>query len=307
MKRTTIFFALAATLLPSCIKDEAPDARMTVTTDKTEYTAGEAVTFRFEGTPDNIVFWSGEPGHEYANKSNYTRVGTFLLDFTSASRYPTSAEACEMRLMVSLDFDGVYDIATIGNEENNWIDITDDCTWGPNGGSSLGEFLSSGELNINELLASHGIELGQDDTIWFAFRYFDDRSSKTQWVIRNTNLDLLSPFGTESDVATITSFGWTSVPEMSNTVTSSQLLIRGNTEVQTIWVVSAGFSAGDVDADTGTPLKSISTQMSEYTYTYDTPGTYTATFETSSVWYTGGNSSVTSVQVNVLTASTDGE
>ena len=56
-------------LLAGCDKDlkiTAPEFE--VTTDAPAYKAGEEVTFVFTGQADNISFYSGEPGADYANR-----------------------------------------------------------------------------------------------------------------------------------------------------------------------------------------------------------------------------------------------
>ena len=111
MKKITAIFAVSALAAVSCAKYEAPDPSITVTTDKTEYRAGEPVTFTFEGDPDNIVFYSGEYGHNYEDRHNYGRVGTLYFDFTSYSRYGTYIPGLEA--LVSTDFNGVYDLENV--------------------------------------------------------------------------------------------------------------------------------------------------------------------------------------------------
>lgn len=63
-----LFFLIL--LLAGCDKDlkiTAPEFE--VTTDAPTYKAGEEITFIFTGQADNISFYSGEPGSDYAHKN----------------------------------------------------------------------------------------------------------------------------------------------------------------------------------------------------------------------------------------------
>lgn len=298
-----VYLALFILSLASCIKDAAPSPSLKVTVDKTEYKAGDTVTFRFEGTPDNIVFYSGEPGHEYAQRHNYTRTGSLFFEFTSCCRYGQPSTEPNFSVLVSADFDGVYDLQHVSGA--NWIEL-DGITLSQyvSGGSAI--FTPSGEADINAALEAKGIVPDAEDGIYFAFRYHDGRplNEPNQWLIRSTTLEIQSQIdGTRSPLAYYSEFGWKEVPEDPETnvnVTSNQILMRGDGADEELWVISAPFSAGSTDADKGVPVKSIATALEEYTYVYDEPGTYTAVFESSSVWYTGGGSALTQVTVNVV-------
>lgn len=63
MKNKLIIMASVALAFMGCTH-EAPDANLVVTLDKAEYKVGEPVTFHINGDADNIVFYSGEIGHE---------------------------------------------------------------------------------------------------------------------------------------------------------------------------------------------------------------------------------------------------
>ena len=304
MKYNTIILLASVLLLASCQKDYAPSAELKVTTDKTEYRVGEPVTFRFSGDPDNIVFYSGEYGHNYADKDNYSRVGTLLFDFTSWVRWGAPEIMQNIEVLVSTDFDGVYELENV--EGADWLELD-------------GAVLSSGEdrtpsgiQNINDILADNGITVSPDDDIYIAFHYFDYqdevRTGQDQWILRSVNLDLVAPDGEKTNIATMANIGWTRIPDDGSVVNVSSSQVLFNDEDETIpsrsnsWIISPAFSIGGIPADTGVAIKGIDTDMSEYTYTYNEPGTYTAVFATSSIWYTGGSSSTAEVTVTVLPA-----
>ena len=298
MKYNTIILLASALVLASCQKDQAPSPKLEVTTDKTEYKAGEPVTFRFSGDPDNIVFYSGEYGHCYADKDNYSRMGTLYFDFTSFVR--SGKIASNMDVLVSTDFNGVYDLENVGAA--TWHELEDMAL------SSGTDYFPSGEQNINEFLIQKNGSLDPSDNIYLAFHYFDyqdeTRDVQNEWIIRSINIDVVAPNGEKTDLATMSDVGWNKIPANIDATTARVLFKDLDKTVPSKsddWVITPAYSIS-VPADTGVAIKGIDTDMSEYTYTYTEPGTYTAVFATSSIWYTGGSSSTTEVTVTVLPA-----
>lgn len=61
---------MCAIAVVSCHKDIAPVADYNVTLSKDNtYVEGDPITFKFSGSVDNILFYSGETGHEYSKKA----------------------------------------------------------------------------------------------------------------------------------------------------------------------------------------------------------------------------------------------
>lgn len=298
-----ILFALAIIAAMSCTRDNAPSAVLTVSTEKTEYKAGEPVTFKFSGKPDNIVFYSGEYGHNFDDRHTYGRTGTMFFNFKSYVRNAVIAR--NIKVLMSTDFNGKYDLENI--EAATWIDMSDEFTFSDQNGNK--DNTESGELNINGFMADKG-GLDADSRIYFAFHYFDyqddERAAQNEWIIRASNLRLESPDGTNSDVAELKTFGWTGVTSVEGgkvDVTASRILFKDLDKTRPSesndWTVSKAYSLGGIPADTGVAIKSISTDLDEYTYIYEKPGTYKAVFESSSYWYTGGSSSVYELEIVV--------
>lgn len=301
MKKITAIFAVSALAAVSCAKYEAPDPSITVTTDKTEYRAGEPVTFTFEGDPDNIVFYSGEYGHNYADKNNYTRAGILYFEFTHFMRNNTYSPSIEV--LVSTDYNGGKDLESINAATWHKLeDIDYEAAFGHDN-------TSSGLQNINEFLTEKTGSVDPKDNINIAFHYFDyqdeTRAGQFQWIVRTASVDVESPSGEMSHVADFSTLSnWTKVPDAVDTNQGRILFSDLENAVPSqsdSWVISPAFSI-NVPADTGVPVKGIDTDISSYTYTYTEPGTYTAVFETSSIWYTGGSTSTASVTVTVLPA-----
>ena len=291
MKKTMMISGLAALGLLSCIKDEAPDAYLGVTLQQGQYRAGEPVTFKFEGDPDNIVFWSGENGHRYEYRERTQADCDIFLDFTSYVRNGDAGK--NLKICISTDFSGVYDEANV--KAATWTDISDRFRFSPGTDN-----YPSGELQLDEYLqtASAG------GNFFIAFRY---TGGSNQWIVRSTDVDRQTPENVRSSMADMSSIGWQFVdcgnPDASWNFDGSRLYFDWNTGAGTDnddWAISGPLNASSVDPDTGTALKSLSTTMDEFTYTYNEPGIYKAVFATSSVWYSDSKYSLTEVEVKVV-------
>ena len=72
MKRINLLFILLAVFC-SCEHDIATKVDFNVTLDESNvYKVGEPIRFNFTGDVDNILFYSGEAGHEYRNRDTGT-------------------------------------------------------------------------------------------------------------------------------------------------------------------------------------------------------------------------------------------
>lgn len=121
MKNIIRYCGLLLVGLVSCMEDEAPSVELNVALDKQVYQVGEPVTFKLNGNPDNIVFYSGEVGHNYAYKERYHADGDLLVKFNSWVRYGDIYH--NLKFLVSSDFSGIYDKENV--EAATWIDLSD--------------------------------------------------------------------------------------------------------------------------------------------------------------------------------------
>ena len=118
------------------------------------------------------------------------------------------------------------------------------------------------------------------------------------------NIRKVSPEGQVTSLADIKTAGWQNVAvsgDMKWTLPGTQLLAAGNvsTNDKDAWVVSKGFNLRAAEPSTGIVLKNIATDLSEYSYVYEKPGTYEAVFAATSEWYNSSSSSITSVKVTI--------
>lgn len=293
MKNIIRYCGLLLVGLAACMEDEAPSVKLNVALDKQVYQVGEPVTFKLNGNPDNIVFYSGEVGHNYAYKERYHADGDLLVKFNSWVRYGDIYH--NLKFLISSDFSGIYDKENV--EAATWIDLSDKFRF------SVGDDQTpSGEVNLKECVGA-----AEDARLFVAFRYEDEEKARqNNWIIRSIALDCVSAEGVRSSLATMPTMGWKVVDFENPAVTwnvssTSQILIDGGTNQpkNVDWVISQAFDVRKTTPDTGVALKNISTTMDEYQYVYTKPGTYEVVFETTSDWYNGSDHGLTRVTVEV--------
>ncbi|WP_289771554.1 DUF5017 domain-containing protein [Bacteroides acidifaciens] len=293
MKNIIRYCGLLLVGLVSCVEDEAPSVELKVALDKQVYQVGEPVTFKLNGNPDNIVFYSGEVGHNYAYKERYHADGDLLVNFNSWVRYGDIYH--NLKFLVSSDFSGVYDKENV--EAATWIDLSDKFRF------SVGDDQTpSGEVNLKEYVGA-----AEDAKLFVAFRYEDEeKAQQNNWIIRSITLDCVSAEGVRSNLATMPTMGWKVVDFENtavtwNTSSTSQIQINGgNNQPKNVdWIISQAFDARKTTPDTGVALKNISTTMDEYKYIYTKPGIYEVVFETTSDWYNGSDHGLTRLTVEV--------
>lgn len=278
----------------SACTNEAPDAALNVHIDGTQCKAGVPVNFKIDGKADNIVFYSGEPGHEYSLRDRLFADNDLMVDFVSFTDQSTDVHK-NFQILVSSDFNGIYDAENVAAA--TWTDVTDKFTL-PDVRSKN---TPSGEVNLKEYAGTEN-----DDLIYIAFRYYDKDgvAVKNRWVVRSINIVKVSPEGGRFLLADIKTAGWKNVAMSGTakwTLPGSQLLAAGNTSTsdKDMWAVSAGFNIHTSEPSTGVILKNIATDLDTYQYTYTEPGTYEAVFASSSVWYNSESTSIAKVTVTV--------
>lgn len=293
MKNIIKYCSLLLVGMVSCMEDEAPSVKLNVALDKQVYQVGEPVTFKLNGNPDNIVFYSGEIGHNYAYKERYHADGDLLVNFNSWVRFGDIYH--NLKFLVSSDFNGIYDKENVENA--TWIDLSDKFRF------SVGDDQTpSGEVNLKEYVGA-----AEDAKLFVAFRYEDEeKPQQNNWIVRSITLDCVSTEGIRSNLATMPTMGWKVVDFENtavtwNTSSTSQIQINGGTNQpkNVDWIISQAFDVRKTTPDTGVALKNISTTMDEYKYVYTKPGIYEVVFETTSDWYNGKDHALTKLTVEV--------
>lgn len=276
MKKIIAIVILSATLV-SCSKryELAPVGDFSVTLEKSTYKVGEPIRFVFNGEPDNIVFWSGEPGRKYEFRERTVVQGNTLgLNFKSFAQYgPSPVDQSTLKLLISTDFNGKYDSTNV--LAATWEDITGKAIL-----SSGQDQTSSGNIDLSEFAA-------RNKNMALAFRYktavIKPESAQNRWVIRSFDLKSVNEQKEETAIATMATAGWSSFnfsgPTTKWSVTSVQLLTVTNPlALDDDWVITKQFNPNKTNPDKGETIKNISQNLYEYRRAYTKPGVYKVTF-----------------------------
>ncbi|MCH5719493.1 DUF5017 domain-containing protein [Niabella hibiscisoli] len=251
-----------------------------VALEKSTYKVGEPILFTFNGKPDNVVFWSGEPGRKYEFRERTVVQGnSILLNFKSYAQYgPSPVDQSTLKLLVSTDFNGKYDSANV--LAATWEDITSKAIL-----SSGQDQTSSGNIDLNEFAA-------RNKNMALAFRYktavVKPESAQNRWVIRSFDLKSVNEQKEETVLASMATAGWSSFnfsgPTTKWSVTSVQLLsVTNPLALDDDWVVTKQFNPNKTNPDKGETIKNISQNLYEYRRVYTKPGVYKVAFVATNV------------------------
>ncbi len=294
MKRNYLTILAVLTLLVSCKKDmvvEEPEFDVSISS--ATFKVGEPVVFAIKGAPDVITFYSGEKGSDYEFK-NAERIyeATTSLSFHSA-KYAGNNDNL-VALKYSTNFNGVYEPDAI--RQATWVDITDRFHIPPiNGTAPVME--PSQEVDISDIFPDPEtpVYIG-----WFFTTA--ENSSRTRFQIVNFEVKgVVQEDTTLSGVKySLASAGFQMVKgegfqiqdhaTTTPRVTATAIIWDGvfaNTSFKEGWAISNEIYPAtkiNLGRDYGVGIKSVlDPPLLEHNVTYQSPGTYKATFVASNV------------------------
>lgn len=290
MKIKIITSIVILLFIGGCTKDTVQSPAITVSTTAATYNVGKPVTFQITGNPDIIYFYSGEIGKRYSYAGRISAPGTPKFQFTSLRA--NGIQDGSLQLMVSSDFPGITIGDTPGTltkiSSTTWTNITSRAVL------SQGTSVASGAIDLTDFA-----QLGKPVII--AFKYLAQAGSiQNKWTISsptltntladgtvytlaNTTSTVIANYG----VSTVFSPGWVFYTPVNNffwSLSSTNLIITGATTAAAAttpaeaWTIMGPIDLTNVAPDVGIQLKGVDTRLNSYTYTYNTAGTYTATF-----------------------------
>lgn len=274
--RHITLIALAATIVGCNKRDKLDSPDFEVTTTKTTFKKGDSVVFRFNGSPDVITFYSGEPGNEYKNRSRtQLENGKTNLSFSTRVLYGTQDN---LRVKASTDFNGKYDSNSI--KAATWVNITDRFTYSTGSGSTTVE-TPSGVSDISDVAVP-------GKPLYIAFHYIGEgpipSAQQRTWRVMSFDLNNSYPDGTVISLANLANAGWipVNVRNTANVWTVTSTLVyfdpKGTLEESDDWVISKYFFPYRVEPDKGIAIKEYMARKTEYVYKFNTAGTYKVTF-----------------------------
>lgn len=276
---------MASVFFAACSDEEvqAPDD-FTVSTAVATFKLSDSVQFNLAGNPDNIVFYSGEPGIEYDKRLDFNSdKGTLIYRFASNSRSGETLPR-NISVLVSTDFNGQYDKDNLKIEE--WTNITDRAIMPAN--VAPNPDLASGDIDISDLRV-------EGKPMYFAFRYVSENPTTTAqryWNMGRMELINKVPGNADYILTSTTAGGMFQIVEFTGannawTISTAQSanhrLIHTanliNWEADDDWVISKAFEPFATVPGKPINIKDITKKpITNFLHKYSTPGTYKATF-----------------------------
>lgn len=323
----TVSLAVPA-LFPACTQNDIlydVDFNVTLAPENTYY-AGDPVTFNFEGEVDNLLFYSGESGHEYRYRDRYSIDHSLIKSATLHLEIQPRYGAGTLGVWYSSSFtglagnDGEADRATMAQLEeggmSGWTPLT---IWDEeNPETSLTTRIV--EFDITQAVENFSLAF-----LWNHEGVDLTASSQRHYRVNGSVSIEAEGFGTiNTDLSSLlmTSVMMNEEEEDPYRKNDGNGSIRFDTE-QDInfqgcgpsdgiayalkgWVVTTPQMLNAVANDTGTVIKNMQNYMETFSYTFAEPGTYTVTFVGRNVNYVGSSEQVKEVTVTILDRPLDG-
>lgn len=340
MKKSILFLAMSSALLPAilagCQQNDIMydvDYNVTLAPENTYY-AGEPVTFNFSGEVDNLLFYSGERGHEYQYRDRYSipleEMSTVMLNFSVTCQYgnvPGGLDIYYSTTFPGLDGeDAEADRATISAmasdmEAAGWTKLA---VWGgDNPEEPANSTLTTANVSCD---LSHAM-----DNFCLAFHWHpsegpnQNQAQRTYRISGALDVETKDGMSLSSDLSSLvyrtfmTNDAFAENPYFINTnpiPNNNNGAIRFNDSVYDIvfqgasasvfdfdldgWCISVPQTLNAVANDTATVIKNMQNYLDSYTYTFDEPGTYIVTFVGRNMNYVGTSELVREMTVTIL-------
>ncbi|MGM9791112.1 MAG: DUF5017 domain-containing protein [Candidatus Cryptobacteroides sp.] len=322
MKKLYICAAAALLMAASCQHDIVRPAEFTVSLDESNtYLAGDPVRFNFTGEVDNIIFYSGETGHQYKYRDRYTvpveDVLSIRLDMNIMAKYGSKPG---LEMYVTNTFEGLKgddaqaDKATVkalaeggmqGWTRLEWSDLAN--KWKA---QSYGE--AEGDPDFKAMA----------DNFCIAFHWCPPTHEDTQrWYYINGSLHLELD-GAEPSDTDLGEMGLVTVmlndeiedPYHKNASNGSIILNKPNDatilcqgvakDVLTYaldgWIFSTPMPLNRVANDKAVVIKNLQNYLHSYEYVFEEPGTYEVTFVGSNENYLQKDGKEVTMRITVL-------
>lgn len=266
---------------------------MNIGTASLNYRAGDSVIFNLSGEADNIVFYSGEPGSMYDNRSRTRADNKITFSFTSL--VAAGLIYNNLKVLVSVDYNGLPDTNSI--KAATWTDVSSRAAF------SIGRDSLSGTVDITDIASS-----AYDAPLYIAFRYTDYKKAQGQnrWTIKAFAVNRVSPEGLSAPLAAIGDAGWQAVSFKNTTakwtISATQLQMYGGNSTaddNDDWVIAKGFNTSAITPDAGVAVKNISMALMPVGHRYMNAGTYKAVFDISNVRYDGSRRMLKEITLNI--------
>lgn len=312
------YFLLTGLLLGlfSCKQDLFNKVHYTVTLDsENTYKVGEPVSFNIEGAADQIMFYSGETGHQFQYKDRtsvpFEDIDSISMTFNIQPRFG-DAGGLDIYVTDNEEFklsgeDGEADRAAIKAMYEGGMQGWDRLDWEEGPSSQWKSFT----IDLSRYAESFAIAFH-----WHPSSFEKTKSQRTYWLNGTLSVNMK---GVEPSTKNLRDLEVVSVmmneevdPYLRNNSNGS-MIFNSNAAQYNFqgcaataldydldgWVFSRPMSLNSVSRDQGTSVKSILHYPTRFEYTYDTPGTYFATFLGLSETVQGRSEQVKKIRVTI--------
>ncbi|WP_341840260.1 DUF5017 domain-containing protein [Chitinophaga caseinilytica] len=293
-----LYTIMGGLLAVSCSTKDSPSPDFNITVKSDSYPLGDTSFFYLTGNPYTLTFWAGDSTHQYKYRNRTTAAGKPEMQFTSYRQ--GGNQAGSLQLLISTDFPGVYDSASVYSPNTHWTDITDRATL-----STGTTQTASGVIDLSEF--GNG-----GKPVYIAYRYTGQKSAVAQrtWTVQTFSAtNVVDEDQARMPVAANLAAGSWAVVKMKNpavqwVLSASSFKVTGgaaNSDEAESWIISKGLMLNKAVPDVGVPIKKMADNRLESYFTiYKSPGRYTATFEAATTTIYDSKSAVKSVDVNIL-------
>ncbi|WP_026904193.1 DUF5017 domain-containing protein [Pedobacter glucosidilyticus] len=296
-----IYICILGFFLAGCSKDPQVEVPTFDVQLKEEAIANVPVKFTLSGKSNVISFYSGEVLNDYKFLLGRTvEKGDLRVSFNTNVNFGTQQN--QFSVLASTDFNGNYTVADVNAA--TWIDITSRYTLATNA-----TFLPT-SADLSDLAVDGKL-------IYIAFKYTTlpqtVNGAGRSWSVQNFVANSRTSIG-DLQLADYRGAGFRLVQDATiidpsrSSISTSTILLRANNstagrELTTyFWAISKGFdvSSKNLGPDLSIPVKGYVDPTPEvFSYTYTTPGTYTATFVAGNSTIYGEQKIVKSIEVVV--------
>lgn len=293
-----LYICLGALLAAGCSSKDSPSPDFTVSVRSGSYQLGDTSFFYFTGNPYTLTYWAGDSARRYKYRNRTSAAGKPEMQFNSYRQGGNQANS--LQLMISTDFPGVYDSASVHSPNTHWTDITDRATLSTGTSNTV-----SGVIDLSDF-ADGG------KPVYIAYRYTGQKSDVAQrtWTIQAFSVTNV----TDEDqarmpvAANLAAGAWAVVPMKNPAVkwvlSASSFKVTGGaaqSDEAESWIISKPLQLNKAIPDAGVPIKKMSdNRLETYFNIYKSAGKYTATFEAATTTVYDSKTAVKSVEVEIL-------
>lgn len=297
-KNITYCFIVCLIFIVSCNNLEVTSPNdFNVTIDKTVFKVGDTVTFKIQGNPDYIYYFSGDSGYVYENREISTApIGKVTMSFTSKltqGSIDSTKQQNTLKILISNNFvtpspDYKIDSSiVVKTPATAWEDITSRFILPKVPGVNS---INTGVVDITEFAVK---SVGKP--VYVALKYsdvLDSIESQRAWYITNFTIDHTLPNGTKFNIFYLinkSSNPLFSIINIKNYAvnwgigsTAAQVNINGGPALSPDnedWLITRALDLRYITPDKAIPVKSVADNIITQTKkVYRKSGTYNVVF-----------------------------